>query len=159
MEFLIKNSQGRGKGLFTVDSIGKNEILFKFEGKNIHAGEAYKLPDKESERFLQIGPQLYVDLGNHYSAFTNHDCNPNCYVKIAVNTAFLLSSRPINAGDELFFDYSFTSTETPDTWSMKCNCHPFTCRKIISGFSTIPKIQQTKLISAGMVPNYVVSGI
>jgi SET domain-containing protein len=157
MEFLIKDSQGRGKGFFTVDSIGANEILFKFEGKNIHADEASKLPN--NDRLLQIGPQLYVDCGTHFGAFTNHDCNPNCYIKIAVNTAFLLSLRPINAGDELFFDYSLTSTETLDTWTMKCNCHPFSCRKLISGFYTIPETQRKKLIAAGMVPGYVLNGI
>ena len=156
-DFLIKDSPGIGQGLFSTKDFNKNEVLFKFEGKKISSEEALKIPN--NDRVLQIGPQLFIDLGNHYSVFTNHSCNPNCYVKIAVNNAFLLSSRAIKAGDELFFDYSTTSTETIDTWSMKCNCHPFGCRKIISGFSTIPIAQKEKLISLWMVPTYVVSGI
>lgn len=153
-EFIIKDSSGRGKGLFTVGSIEKNEVLFKFEGKPLTLDEALKLPG--NDRFLQVGANLYLDLGTHFSVFTNHSCNPNCYINITVNTPFLISSRAIKAGEELFFDYSTTSTDTVNMWHMQCNCHPFNCRKIISGFQSVPTERKTKLISLGMVPNYVI---
>jgi hypothetical protein len=153
-KFIIKSTIKKGKGLFTTVPLGKNEVLFRFEGKKLTLEEALKFPDNVSERFLQVGSELYVDLGTHYSVFANHDCNPNCYIKIAVNTAFMLTTRAIKADEELTFDYSLTSTETPDMWSMACNCSPFKCRKIISGFQTLPENQKQKLIEAGMVPKY-----
>jgi len=151
-KFLIKNSQRNAQGLFSTLAYEPNQVLFKFEGKNISTGDMLKHPN--SEKLLQIGDNMYVDLGSHYSAFTNHSCNPNCYVKIAINTAFLISARDIAIGDELFFDYSLTSTDTLDTWKMDCKCHKFYCRKVISGFSTIPEEKKKSLIKAGMVPAY-----
>jgi len=151
-EFIIKDSPNKGKGLFTSTPIERNSILFRFDGKLIKTDK----PNELNDRFLQVGTNLYIDIEKHMGVFVNHSCNPNCYVKIAVNTAFLLSTRPIAAGDELFYDYSLTSTESLKTFSMKCGCDPFGCRRVISGFDSVPTDQQTKLISLGMVPRYVV---
>src|SRR5271170_4896573 len=103
-EFIIKDSPNKGKGLFTATPIERNSILFRFEGKLIKSDK----PSELNDYFLQVGSNLYVDTEKHMGKFVNHSCNPNCYIKIAVNTAFLLSTRPIAAGDELLFDYSLT---------------------------------------------------
>lgn len=152
--FVVK-SFNNNKGLFSEAYFDKNQVLFKFDGKKLIINN----PKDADEKLLQIGSKLYLDLNNQFSLFANHSCNPNAYIKIFVNTAFLLSSRPINIGDELFFDYSLISTDTMDEWSMKCACDPFDCRKVISGFKTIPELTKNKLISAGMVPNYVLLDI
>lgn len=152
--FVVKDFNNN-KGLFSEVFFDKNQVLFKFDGKKLIINDA----KDADEKFLQIGTKLYLDLNNHFSLFANHSCNANCFIKIYVNTAFLLSSRPINIGDELVFDFSLTSTENINEWSMKCNCDPFDCRKIISGFRTIPETKRNKLISAGMVPNYVLADI
>lgn len=146
-KFLIKESSKKVKGLFTTIAFIKNEVLFKFDGNNVSQ-------DIATEKSLQIGTDLFVDITNHYSSFTNHNCNPNCYVKIAVNTAFLVALQDIDVGEELTFDYSLTSTEDIDSWSMDCNCSPFKCRKTISGFKTLPQEKQTQLIISGMAPKY-----
>lgn len=149
-DFIIKNTSDKGKGLFSTVHFDKNQILFKFIG---NAQEYIKPPPDPN--LLQIGTNLYLDIGKHFSLFVNHHCIPNCYVSISVNTAFILSSREINPGDEITFDYSTTSTENPDTWSMICNCSQFYCRKIISGFYNLPQAKQNELIISGKVPKYV----
>lgn len=154
-EFIIKDSPGKGKGLFAARDIEKNEVLFKFEGKKYSLEEALELPG--NDRFLQIGADLFLDVGSHFSAFTNHSCNPNCYINIVVNTAFLISLIPIKTGEEIYFDYSTTSTDTPEMWSMECNCHQFYCRKNITGFQSVPDDQKRRMVSLGMVPSYVVN--
>jgi len=155
-KFLIKNSK-HGQGLFTTIPFPANEILFRFEGKSISKEVATKHPN--NSKLLQISADKYLDLGFHYSVFANHSCNPNCYVKTSINTAFLISLRPIKTGDELFFDYSITSTDTLDTWQMNCKCDKFACRRVISGFDTLPKDKQKKLIELGIVPTYQLVGI
>lgn len=154
-KFVIKDSVGKGRGLFTTSRLEKDDVLFMFKGESCNLEEALKFPKEVNERFLQAGKDLYLNLGTHFSVFTNHSCKPNCYIKVAVNNAFLLAARQIDAGEELLFDYSLTSTDTPEMWSMKCNCNPFYCRKVISGFQTIPEKQRNELKATGMVPKYV----
>lgn len=149
--FLIKDTKNKNKGLFSMKSFGKNDILFRFDGISITTN----VPAVVDERFLQIGTNLYLNINDHMGVFCNHSCNPNSYIKISVNTAFLLALRPIAFGEEITYDYSLTSTETADTWSMECNCAIFGCRKLITGFSSLPEKQQKEYIAAGMVPKYV----
>lgn len=146
---LIKNISGINK-LFTTIDLEKNDILFQFEGKSY----SFEDPKRVNDSFLQIGKTLYLDVKNNGS-FINHSCNPNCYVRVAVNAAFLMTSMPIKAGEELTIDYSLTSNENIDSWSMNCNCSRFQCRRIISGANTIPEDKLEKLIAAGMIPKYI----
>ena len=152
---VIKPSPGKGNGLFATKNIAANNIIFEFVGKPITKAEAAKLPSTDSACLLQVGADLYLDLRRHYSIFANHSCNPNCFVRIAVNRAFLVALRDIKIGDELVYDYSATSTDLPSEWALNCNCHLFRCRKVISGFSSLPKEVQDKYIKLGAVPAYV----
>lgn len=158
-EFVIKDSPGKGKGIFSNILFEQGQILFRFDGKQITLQEAKALSTFDSERLLQIGPSIYLNVKEHFGVFTNHSCNPNCYIKISVNNAFLVAARLIKPGDELCFDYSTTSTDTVDTWSMQCNCQPYGCRRVITGFSSVPKEQRNKMISLGMVPSYVIKSL
>jgi len=151
-DFIIKDTPKKGKGLFATKDYNKNMILFKFEGVKIVKEDAVKHPN--SAGLLQIGVDLYLDIAGHYSYFMNHSCNPNCYIKIAANTAFCLSFFPIKEGNELTFDYATTSSDDLTTWSMPCNCSIFGCRKTITGFSVLPQKQQASYIELGLVPKY-----
>jgi hypothetical protein len=144
--FEIKDIKGVGKFLYSLRKFNKNQVLFRFDCNTISTN----IPNSA----LQIGEDIYLDLENHFGNFINHSCNPNSYVKIAVNKAFLISLMTINEGDQITFDYSLTSNEEPDTWSMSCNCSQFKCRKIISGFQTLPSDKQVAAIIAGVVPKY-----
>jgi hypothetical protein len=153
-QFTIKDTKHKGKGLYSNNHFDKNQILFRFDGETLSYEDTLKYP-KICDRFLQIGKDLYLNLEKHYGVFANHDCNPNCYIKIIVNNAFLLSSREINPGDEITTDYSLTCTETPEQFVMTCGCSKFNCRQIITGFNSITKEKQAILIKEGKVPKYV----
>jgi hypothetical protein len=142
--FVIKDINGK-KALFATRSFGKNEVLFNFEGETTNIG---------TDASLQIGHKLYLNIDKHYGQFSLHNCNPNTYIKIAMGSAFLVSLLPITNGDEITFDYSLTSTDTLDTWSMPCNCSQFYCRKVISGFSSLPEDKKARYIEMGIVPKY-----
>jgi hypothetical protein len=154
--YIIKNSVGKGNGVFSTVNLPANHTIFEFVGKVILRENIPDFSGNIATNYLQIGPTQYLDLAGTTPFFLNHGCLSNCYVKILVNRAFLVSLRPIVIGEELTFDYSLTSTEDSSTWSMKCACSLFKCRKLITGFSSIPKEQQQKYIASGMVPNYVI---
>ena len=136
-----------GQGLFSLKQFENNQVILQFEGEQVN------INNKDADNnYLQIGSELFLDMSGKYSFYINHHCQPNCYVKIMVNKAFLVAGRPIKKNDELFFDYSTTSSDNLDEWDMKCNCHEFYCRKIISGFQTLAEDVKKKMINN--VPNY-----
>jgi uncharacterized protein len=152
---IIKPSPGKGNGLFSTVNIPANTIIFQFVGKPILRAGIPDFSGVAAACYLQIGKELYLDVGGHYSFFINHACQPNCGVRIMVNKAFVVSLRAIKAGDELTFDYSTTSTEDESTWSMRCNCSMFRCRKLITGFWSLPEVQKKRYIDLKVVPGYV----
>lgn len=154
-DFIIKNSNIKGQGLFVSRDFGKNDILMRFDGVKILRENIEDFSSPITTCYLQIGTNLYLNIENTNAYFINHSCNPNCYIKIIANTAFLLASIPIANGAELTYDYSLTSTENTDTWSMNCNCSKFGCRKIITGFNSINDTKQKEYIDAGRIPKYV----
>lgn len=153
--FEIRDTKTKGKGLFALKHFDKGHIILRFEGEFISLNDAIKQPSEVSERYLQIGSELYLNVDKKQSSFVNHSCKPNCYVKIAINNAFLISQYPILPNEELTIDYALTSTEDFNTFSMPCNCNNYGCRKMISGFKTLPEAQQKKCIDLGLTPRYI----
>jgi SET domain-containing protein len=153
-ELIIKNSPGKGNGLFSQENIPTNHIILKFVGIPIIRKDIPDFSGAEAACLLQIGEELYLDIKGHPSYFVNHSCNPNCKIQIAVNTAFLVSVRPIAIDEELTFDYSTTSTENEDTWVLNCNCSLFGCRRKITGFHSLTDKQKEKHLTNGTVPYY-----
>lgn len=154
--FEIKETKNRGKGLFATRNFEKGVVILQFEGEHTSYDDAIsKFSYEENSNFLQIGEKLYLNLYKHYSVFVNHSCIPNAYVKIAINNAFLISTRDIKTGEEIFFDYSLTCSEPDGTWEMKCDCGNFNCRKIISGFDKLSDIQKKKYIETNVVSKYI----
>lgn len=159
-KFVIKKTPLgiKERGLFAQRDFETNDVVLKFEGKPISKKELDKDYTKEEQAFvLQVGADIYLDLKGEPTYFINHSCNPNCKIVIAVNNAFLIALRPITADDQLFFDYSLSSTDTPEDWIMKCACDRFACRKDISGFNHMPNKIKEEFIEKKMVPRYILN--
>jgi|ERR1700733_4225476 len=156
-DYIIKNSPQKGKGLFATANIPANHTIFEFVGKLLTQQDIASVSPAITANYLQIGANLYLDVAGQASFYTNHNCVPNCCIQIRLNRAWLVSIKPIAIGDELTFDYSTTSTDSPQTWSMQCKCgnNQFVCRKTITGFGSVPANIQQRYIGAGMVPDYV----
>jgi SET domain-containing protein len=154
LHYEIRNTK-TGKGLFTLKQFEKDEVILKFQGKTLKREDIKDVVD--SDNLLQIGPDLFLDISGFYGFFINHACQPNCYLKIMTNQAFLVAMKTIKKNDELFFDYSSTSTDTKDTWLLKCKCHEFYCRDEVSGFRYLPDALKKKYIDNGYVPKYVIN--
>lgn len=155
MTLEIRDTKLKGKGLFTTISIPSGMTILRFDGTQIQRKDIPDFSGKDASNLLQIGTTLYLNLKQLPAFFGNHSCKPNCRVIISVNKAFLSAIMPIAPGDELTYDYSTTSTETIDTWSMECNCSLFGCRKVITGAKSIPEEQRKRYTDSKMFPDYV----
>jgi hypothetical protein len=152
---IIKPSPGKGNGLFATKNIVANSVIFQFIGNPLLRNDIEDFGGAKAACYLQIGKELYLDLGGHYSFFINHSCQPACGARIMVNKAFLVSLRDIKEGEELTFDYSTTSTEDEGTWALNCNCSMFRCRKLITGFWSLTEVQKKRYMDLNVVPSYV----
>jgi uncharacterized protein len=153
--FLVKNSTKEGHGLFATENYAPGHNLGRIDGVPLHKEEITNF--NEADDLLQIGTDLYLDMAGTQYNFINHSCVPNCKVQVHINAAFLVSILPIKRGEELTFDYSSTSTEDEATWKMECKCHPFSCRKVITGAKSIPEKQMNWYRKCSAIPYYLLS--
>lgn len=155
MTLIIKKVGESKKGAFTDRAFSANDVVVKLHGESLTAEQVSKLGATQQGDVLQIGTNNYLNLEKSSLFFINHHCNPNCYVKAIVNSAFLIALRPIAKGDEITMDYSLTSTDSKEDWSMTCNCHRFQCRNQISGFNTLSDKKKEEFNKKGIVPRYI----
>lgn len=142
-----------GVGVISTVDIPKDTIIFEFKGDVMKESD---IPtDANINYYLQIGKDNFLGPSGSFDDFFNHSCNPNCKVFIVGNRAFLISLYLIRAGTEITFDYSTTSTDTQDSWSMKCKCGDYNCRKTVSGYQYLDAATRKQYEDLGAVPKYV----
>lgn len=151
----IRNTKNKGKGIYALVHFEPNQVILGFKGKIINSKTVDELPTTKTDLLLQIYNDTYLDLSGDLSIFLNHNCSANTGIRILAKSAFLISTRTIQANEELCFDYSTTSTDTLDEWSMQCKCGAWNCRKVISGFQYLPEKEKERYLKMNIVPDYV----
>lgn len=139
-----------GQGVFAKVLIPANYPIIEFTGDLFNKSTLNK-----NSYYIQINNDRYIGPSGKLDDYINHSCDPNCYVHIAGNRAFLYSFYIIKPNMQLTFDYSITSTDSLEDWHMKCTCDSFKCRDIISGFSYLPQDIKQFYIKNNMVPKYI----
>ena len=101
--------------------------------------------DVDDSRYaMQVGQRLWLvsDPGQpSLDDFINHSCDAN--LGFIDGSVTLRALRPIQAGEELTWDYS-TSIREP-AWAIPCRCGAPSCRHQITGFDALPPTTQARL--------------
>ena len=121
-------SQVHGLGVFTRRPIAMGAAVFEFGGPTIPASQV-----RDGMRVMQVGTDEYIveDVAaDHIENYINHRCEPN--LGFLHGSLTLVALRDIDAGEELFWDYS-TSINEPG-WRVACRCGASACRGSIASF-------------------------
>lgn len=127
-----RTSIGRGKGLFAIQKIFKDEIVSISGGVIIQSKDWEKFREENGDYAYFIDEKFLIAPLNPQNPSDdwrmNHCCEANCGVNGQI---IFVAMRDIEIGEELFFDYAMT--ETDPEYSLELSCDKTTCRKKFTG--------------------------
>lgn len=130
---MVRQSGVHGLGVFATRFIKKGSRIIEYTGKRVPDENATH--DKNSPHTFYFGLEngLVIDpmTGGNEARWINHCCEPNCEAIEEDDRIFIYAMRSIEAGEELFYDYSLEIDE-PITARTKefyeCLCGNESCR-------------------------------
>jgi hypothetical protein len=140
-----------GLGIFARQKIAPGQRILTIEGPLIDFAETTRRGPRECMA-IQIGPDLYFDT-QPPGVWVNHSCEPNAGIRF---DSQLTALRPIQAEEEICYDYSTTMEEA--SFTMSCRCGEPRCRGIVQDFSTLPPALRARYLSQGVVMSFIRSG-
>ena len=108
--FEIKNSPGRGKGLFAKVRIKKGETIGYYTGEILRDWHSTRDPYRSSLYLLWVCKDHWINAVGpkaNYSRYMNHSDTPNAELIVSTRwkTARIESLRSIKPGEEIFYSY------------------------------------------------------
>jgi SET domain-containing protein len=137
---VTRRSKVQGRGVFATRDIPKGTRIVEYTGVRISSDEAdAEAPDDAKSRrhhtfLFAVDDAIVIDgsSGGNDSRFINHSCDPNCEVVIARRRVYIHSLRAIPEGEELFYDYWYTTDESYTLEDLRriypCRCGSPKCR-------------------------------
>jgi hypothetical protein len=141
-------SSALGRGVCATRSFRPGQPILEFSGPVLNHDEVHALGGDRAYA-LQVGADEYLDTMPP-GRYVKHSCDPNAGI---VNDRMLIALRPIEAGEEIQFDYSTTMSR--DHWTMECRCGQPTCRRVILDFHHLPPITQNRYLQLGIVQRFI----
>ncbi len=139
MEMLayVKETPGKGRGIFASRDIRRDEAVLEFNGPRVHIDRLEGIPREVQDHLFNIGVGEYL-IAREPGVYTNHSCDPNAGI---VRDVLLVALRDIQKDEEVTFDYSMI---TADGWTLPCLCGSPACRKIIGDYRDLPEAIKIK---------------
>lgn len=146
MNALINNLYNKNNCIFAKYKIDKNYPVIEFIGDIFYGDKKFS-----EEMVLDLGKSKYIGPSGSFDDYIRHSCNPNCYVKVINNRAFLYSIKTIKQNEEITFDYSTVIFDT--SFNTKCECKQFNCRKILQSILN-DKVKYKEYLEKNMIPKF-----
>ncbi|KKW68652.1 hypothetical protein AAV94_03745 [Lampropedia cohaerens] len=135
----VRRSGVHGRGVFALQDFAPGDLVIEYRGERISWAEAErrheaKAGDPFHTFFFQTERGDVIDGGSHGNSarWINHSCEPNCEAQEDDDgRIFIVALTPIQAGQELFYDYALEIDErlTPALKrDYRCLCGAPSCR-------------------------------
>ena len=139
--FEIRSSRIQGKGAFALQRIRKGTRLIEYVGEHISHDEADRRYDEDGMKrhhtfLFTLTRKTVVDaaVDGNEARFINHSCDPNCEAVIDSGHIYIESTRTIQPGAELVYDYQYeraADADESDEARYPCRCGSPNCRGTI----------------------------
>ncbi len=136
---VTRRSGIHGKGVFAAAAIPRGTRLIEYKGERISPEESIRRYAGATHTFLfQLENEEIIDggVGGNSARWINHSCAPNCEVAEEDGRVYFDSTRRIEAGEEITFDYNLYMEEryTPALKrEFACSCKARNCRGTLLG--------------------------
>lgn len=126
---VARKSPIAGRGCFTLAPQQRGKKIAAFAGELVKGKRNIlaRLDDSGVNRVVWLNDQLAIDtaVGGDATAYINHSCAPNAYMRSAAgNRVLIFALRDIEAGEEITVDY-----RDPDhPAGGECRCGAPNCR-------------------------------
>ncbi len=122
----MRSSRIHGRGLYTRVELPGRRKLGELSGRLASLPAARRDVEGNETIFLvELDRKTALDCTDgNVLKYLNHDCEPNCFLRIIRASVEVYTLRPIPAGTELTLDYGLT----PHKKGMTCVCGSRRCR-------------------------------
>jgi len=134
----VRASPIQGHGMFARRPIAEGTRLIEYAGEVISEAEGDARYDEGAMArhqtylmALEGGRCIDAAVGGNESRFINHSCEPNCEAVEDDGRVWIETIQPIEAGQELTYDYSYERSEGDDEAFYRCGCGTPGCRRTI----------------------------
>ena len=113
-------------GIFATEPIAAGRRVIEYTGERVSQREAIRRSLRSQLYLFYLSPTQQIDgaIGGSGAEYINHSCEPNLRAAVSRRRLYLLSARPIAAGEELLLDYRINS----DGPRLLCRCGAASCR-------------------------------
>jgi len=144
MRLIVRSSPIHAAGVFALERIPKGARVMEYTGERLRhedADELYK--DRPYTYLFGVGDGTKVIDGYGMAMYINHSCDPNCETEEDEDGhVWIMSTREINAGEELAYDYFLYDGEG----DAPCTCGSAKCRGTMYSPSEIRKRKRAEAL-------------
>ena len=117
-------------GIFASVPIAVGLRVIEYTGERVAPQEAARRSLRSQLYLFYWSPTQQIDgaMGGSGAEYINHSCEPNLRAAVSRRRLYLLSLRPIEAGEELLLDYRINS----DGPRLACHCGAARCRSYLN---------------------------
>ncbi|MBS3168436.1 SET domain-containing protein-lysine N-methyltransferase [Candidatus Woesearchaeota archaeon] len=151
----VRDSKIHNNGVFAVKDIPKGTKIIEYVGNKITKSQSDKRSDEileENKKNSSYGAVYIFELNKKYdldgsvewntAKYINHSCSPNCEVNIIKGHIWIISSKDIKKGEELFYNYGYEYDD--DYESHPCKCDSKNCIGFILAEEHWNKVKKSK---------------
>jgi SET domain-containing protein len=127
----VRPSEIHRWGVFALEDIPARRRVIEYTGEKIDNDEHERRSEgRDLLYFFTVSPRQVIDpsIGGSGAEYINHSCDGNLDSYTYGGRIFLSSNRPIEAGEELSYDYNIVGD-----YDVKCHCGADNCRGTLQG--------------------------